>query len=157
MAYLRMRGSVQRVEIYDTRVDAWWNERGPVGRLTTNIARRGRKAAKAAAPVRTGNMRNNIKGWSARRGKRHRVSNVGTNTYYAQYVIEGTSDQYGERHLRGSPGPARNSAGMWGRGRPMGTMSPWPRMSKRGVKGQAANDFLYGPATRAAELYLRGG
>lgn len=152
MAYLRMRGSVQRVEVYDTRVDALWNERGPVGRLTTNIARRGRKAAKAAAPVRTGNMRSNIKGWSARRGKRHRVSNVGTNTYYAQYVIEGTSPQSGDIiHLRGQPGP--KSQGRW---RP-GMRSPWPRAASGFVEGQEANDFLYGPATRAAELYLRGG
>lgn len=155
MAYFRIRGSVQRVEVYDTRVDQWWSERGPVGRLTYNVARRGGQAARRAAPVRTGNLRRSIRSWSARRGKRHRVANVGTNSRHAEFVRFGTGPQIaspenGNRiHLRGQPGA--KSHGYW---RP-GMRSPWPRAAYGHVAGQEADDFL-APAVRAAELYIRG-
>lgn len=136
MARPRLYGKATSVIIYDSRVDALWDARGPIGLYANRIARRGQRYAKQEAPVRRGRMRKSIHGDTARRGRRHRIARVRSKAYYSYWVHEGTEANFGGKYLRGEPG--RKSAGFW---RP-GMKNPWPKYTKRGVMGQDGNPFL---------------
>lgn len=155
MARGRIYGTATSVIIYDSRVDALWDTRGPIGLYTNRIARRGQKYAKQEAPQRRGRMRRAIHGETARRGKRHRVARVRSKAYYSYWVHEGTSGSSGGgglTRLRGQPG--RKSAGKWRVGMAPSWKSHtlksgavvykkgWPKFTNKPVAGQDANPFL---------------